>query len=117
MLTASPTRRHNERPSASDSEPIRGTFGQNTQRPNNTSVAGSATSAKVAATTIPTAQAMPRPRVVGNTDSTRLSTPSTTVVALARTACDVRRNATRIASRRSSWVRSSSRYREISSSA
>ena len=66
-LTASPTRRHSEWPSASDSEPRCGTFGQNTQRPKSTSVAGRATSANVAATTMPTAQATPSPRVVGNT--------------------------------------------------
>ena len=69
---------------------------------------GSATSAQVAATTIATAQAMPRPRVVGNSDSTRPSTPRTTVVALARTARAVRRSAISSPAA-ASRVRSSSR--------
>ncbi len=108
-LTASPTRRHSECPSARDSEPRRGTFGQNTQRPKSTRVAGRATSANTAATTMPTAQAIPRPRVVGISDKVRHSTPRTTVVALASTASAVRRRASRIACRRSSCARSSSR--------
>ena len=66
--------------------PSRGTSGQNTQRPKSTSVVGRTTRAKTMATTTPTAQASPSPRVVGTTESRRVSSPRTTVVALARTA-------------------------------
>ena len=75
--------------------PTCGTRGQKTQRPKSTRAAGSTSSAKVAATTTPIAQARPRPRVVGTTESSRVSRPSTTVVALESTASAVRRTATR----------------------
>ena len=70
---------------------------------------GSTTSAANAAITTPTAQASPSPRVVGNTESSRISRPTTTVVALARTGSTVRRTVVRIAAYRSSTRRSSSR--------
>ena len=107
--TREPTRCHTESVSANVVSPTCGTRGQNTQRPNSTSAGGSTTSAKVAATTIPTAQARPRPRVVGMSDSSRVSRPRTTVVALARMASEVRRSASDMASYRSSCRRSSSR--------
>ena len=59
--------------------------------------------------TMPTAQATPRPRVVGIAESSRVSRPSTTVVALERTASVVRERACAIASWRESVVLSSSR--------
>ena len=90
FATASPTRRQNEWPSARPVSPTCGTFGQKIQRPKTTRAAGSTTSAKVAATTTPTAQARPSPRVAGKSESSRVSRPSTTVVALESTASAVR---------------------------
>ena len=109
LATASPTRRHTPRESTSTGSPTRGTLGQKTQRPKSTSAAGSTTSAKVAAITTPTAQARPRPRVVGIAESSRVSRPSTTVVELDTTASVVRASAWAIASWRESVVFSSSR--------
>ena len=60
-------------------------------------------------TTMPTAQASPRPRVAGKSESSSVSRPRTTVTELERTASAVRRRASDIASRRSWWLRSSSR--------
>ncbi len=109
LATASPTLRQNERPSARPVSPTWGTFGQKIQRPKTTRAAGSTTRAKKAATMTPTAQASPRPRVAGKSESSRVSRPSTTVVALDRTASAVRVSATAIASRRSGMTRSWSR--------
>ena len=64
---------------------------------------------KKAATVMPTAEATPSPRVVGMRDSSRVSTPTTTVVALLSTGSAVRRAATAMAARRSEVRRSSSR--------
>ena len=107
--TRSPTRRHSDRVSTSAGSPTCGTRGQNTHRPKSTSAAGSTTSTKDAAITTPIAQATPRPRVVGTSESSRVSRPSTTVVALESTASAVRRTATAIAWCRDSWDLSSSR--------
>ncbi len=107
--TALPTRCQIEWESTSTVSPTRGTRGQKTHRPNSTSAAGSTTSAKVAATTTPTAHATPRPRVVGIADSRSVRRPSTTVVALDSTASVVRASACAIASWRESVVFSSSR--------
>ena len=115
--TRSPMRRHTDRESVRLVWPTRGTSGQKTHRPNSTRTAGSTTKAYPAATTMPTALASPKPLVDGNAESSRVSTASTTVVALTRTASPVRRRAWRIAAYRSGCVRSSSRYREMSSSA
>ena len=96
--TTPPTRRQSEVCSASGVAPSRGTRGQNTHRPHSTSRAGSTTSTNDAATTMPIAQASPRPRVLGVSDSSSVSSPSTTVVALASTGSTVRRSARVIAS-------------------
>ena len=71
--TRSPTRRHSEWRPPGSSRPTCGTRGQKIQRPNSTSSAGSTTSTKNAATTTPTAQARPSPRVVGRPRSSRVS--------------------------------------------
>ena len=107
--TTPPTRLHSERDSTRVGSPTCGTFGQKIQRPKSTSVKGSTKSAAKAATTTPTAQARPRPRVLGNSESSRVSRPRTTVVELATTGSTVRRTARAIATYRSSWTRSSSR--------
>ena len=59
LATASPTRRQNDWPSARPTWPTFGTLGQKIHRPKTTRAAGRTTSAKVAATTTPTAQARP----------------------------------------------------------
>ena len=98
--TRSPTRRHRPRPSTRATSPTCGTLGQKTQRPKSTRKAGSTSSTKPAATTMPIAQARPSPRVVGISESSRVSRPRKTVVALASTASAVRRRARAIATLR-----------------
>ena len=107
--TVSPMRRQSERDSLSTCWPSRGTCGQKIHRPKTTRAPGSSTRTPSAATTTPTAEASPRPRVLGKTDSSRLSTPTTTVLALAMIASEARRRATAMAWCRSWWRRSSSR--------
>ncbi len=117
LATASPTRRHIDTFWTTPSTATRGMRGQKIQRPKQTMAAGSATITNVAATTTPIAQASPSPRVAGKADSTIESRPTNTVAALLVTVSAVRRHATAMASRRSSYRFSSSLYREISSSA
>ena len=107
--TRSPTLRQSDWLSARADSPSRGTRGQKIQRSKMTSTAGSTRSTKKAATTMPTAQASPRPRVAGKSESSRVSRPRTTVTELDSTASAVRRSASDIASRRSWRLRSSSR--------
>ena len=107
--TTVPTRCHREVESTKVGWPSRGTRGQKTHRPQSTRTQGSTSRTAVAATTMPTAQARPSARVVGKTDSNRVSRPTITVVELASTALLVAASARRMASYRSWWSLSSSR--------
>ncbi len=89
--------------------PKAGRTGQNTQRPQATSSAGSRVSIATRATATPIAQTGPRPRVEFMSAISRHSIDAATVAELARIAGPARCRAAAIASCRSSWRRSSSR--------
>ena len=103
--------------SAGSPLPTLGTNGQKIPRGRLTSAAGSTTRPKNSATTTPIAAATPRVRLLVRTAASRVSRARTTVPALPMIAGDTPRRALAIASRRFGVRRSSSRYREISSSA
>ena len=90
-------------------EPNPGRFGQNTQRPQITSSAGSSVVITASAAMMPTARTGPRPAVEFISAISRHSMPRTTVMPLAKIAGLARCSANAIASCRSSWRRSSSR--------
>ncbi len=83
--------------------------GQNTQRPQITSSAGSRVTMTTKVTATATALAGPRPDVELSSANIRQSSPITTVEALAKIAGAARWSANAIASCRSSCRRSSSR--------
>ena len=89
--------------------PRRGARGQKIQRPKRTRAAGRAVITIRAAITMPTALARPSPRVDGVRDSSRVRTPTTTVVEELSTASAVRCRARAIARCRDSSPLSSSR--------
>ena len=102
----------------SSSVPARGMNGQNNFGPNSASSGGSTSSTKIAATTSPAAACTPRLLVVGDWASSRVSRAKTTVALLATIAGPAHRTAVRRAVLCAAGSRrSSSRYREISSSA
>ncbi len=68
-------------------------------------------------TAMPIAATGPSPEMSAESAASRQSIPAITVSPLARMAGPARRNATAMATCRSSCLRSSSRYRAISSSA
>ena len=111
-----PTRAHSPREVGS-AEPKAGRTGQNTHRPVITSRAGSSVIIASRATATPMASTGPMPLVEFSSATVRASRLTMTVPPLATTAGPARRSATAIASCRSSWRRSSSRYRAVSSSA
>jgi hypothetical protein len=98
-------------------EPYFGLIGQNTQRPQITRSAGSSVIIASSATPTPMASTGPRPLVEFSSATTSVSRLIMTVIALAKIAGPARRNATAIAACLSSWRRSSSRYRAVSSRA
>ena len=95
--TASPTRRQSVRPRPATVRAERGTAAR-TPSARTAPASPAVPPARTRGHRMPTAQAIPSPRVLGKSDRVRLSTPSTTVVALASTASAVRRRANRIAS-------------------
>ena len=94
-----------------------GTKGQNSFRPNRPNSGGRTNSTNTAATTRPAAACTPRLRVVGDSASSNDSSASTTVALLATMAGPAKRIAVNSACRWLAVLRSSSRYREMSSSA
>ena len=90
-------------------EPYAGRFGQNTQRPQITSNAGSSDSIAHSAMNTPIARTGPIPRVEFMSANIRHNMPRITVVPLATMAGPARCSASAIASCRSSCRRSSSR--------
>ena len=111
-----PIRAHGPRLVGS-SEPYRGRSGQNTQRPVMTSSAGSSVIMASRPTPTPIAATGPSPEMSAESAASRQSIAAITVRPLAKIAGPARRMATAMASCRSSCLRSSSRYRAISSSA
>ncbi len=103
--------------SSCDGLPKRGMNGQNSGRPKSTSRAGSRVIIAKSAQSTPTAPAGPSPRVDSSEAKSRQLRPIATVAADAITAGPALCSASAIASWRSSWRRSSSRNRAMSSRA
>ena len=98
-------------------EPYRGRSGQKIHRPTITSSAGSNVIMATRPTAIPIAATGPRPEMSAESAASRQSMPAITVAPLAMMAGPARRSATAMASCRSECLRSSSRYRAMSSNA
>ncbi len=98
-------------------DPKVGRLGQNIQRPQITSSAGSSVTITRMVTATPTAATGPRPAVELSSAKRQAEHADATVAALARIAGAARCSAKAIASWRSSWRRSSSRYLATSSRA
>ncbi len=95
----------------------RGTNGQNSHRPHTTSSAGRSVSIATSAVAMPIAPTGPSPRVEFMSAASRHMRLIATVAPDARMAGAEARSAIHMASCRSAWRRSSSRYRAMSSSA
>ena len=108
LLTPRPRRPHGLREIASGA-PKRGMYGQKRPRPKSTRAAGSTRSAKIIATMIPVAHAMPSARFPASSANTSVARARATVPPLARIAGPAPNTARRMASRLSSCRRSSSR--------
>ena len=103
--------------SSAGCEPYVGRNGQNATRPTSVRIAGSRVSMASSAAAIPIEPTGPRPWLDFRSDSSRHISATMTVPPLATIGANAARQATFIASKRLGYRRSSSRYRETSSSA